>query len=83
MNYSSNLKKSHELILYNNILSLSRNKLFYTKFALADTFHNRISLIFFHISFIIIKLSNGKNKNDYKIRSTIETKKGCCCVSLN
>ena len=67
MNYSSNLKKSHELILYNNILSLSRNKLFYTKFALADTFHNRISLIFFHISFIIIKLSNGKNKNDYKI----------------
>ena len=47
MNYSSNLKKSHELILYNNILSLSRNKLFYSKFALADTFHNRISLIFF------------------------------------
>ena len=42
--------KSNEYILYNKILRLSRNKLFYTKFALEDTFQNRISLIFFHIS---------------------------------
>ena len=66
MNYSSNQNKSNELILYNNILSLSRNKLFYTKFALDDTFQNRISLIFFHISFIFIKASKSNNKNDYK-----------------
>ena len=44
-----NQKMSKELILYNNILKLSRNKLFYTKFDLADTFQNRINLIFFHI----------------------------------
>ena len=60
-------KKSNELILYNNILSLSRNKLFYTKFALADTFQNRINLIFFHISFIFIKFNKNKKKNDHKI----------------
>ena len=59
-------KKSNELILYNNILSLSRNKLFYTKFLLADTFQNRINLIFFHISFIFIKVNKSKKKNDYK-----------------
>ena len=67
MNYTSNYNKSNELILYNNILSLSRNKLFYTKFALDDTFHNRISLIFFHISFIFIKVNKSENENDYKI----------------
>ena len=32
--------------VYNNILLLSRNKLFYTNFSLADTFENRIHLIF-------------------------------------
>ena len=48
--------KSKEYILYNNILRLSRNKLFYTKFALEDTFQNRINLLFFHISFIFNKL---------------------------
>ena len=52
--------KSNEYILYNKILRLSRNKLFYTKFALEDTFQNRISLIFFHISFILKKLKVDK-----------------------
>ena len=53
--------------LYNNILLLSRSKLFYTKFNLIDTFQNRIHLIFIHISFIFIKIKqNGKNKV-YKI----------------
>jgi len=66
MSDSLNHNKSYELILYNNILSLSRNKLFYTKFALADTFQNRISLIFFHISFIFIKINKNSKKNDYK-----------------
>ena len=48
-------------ILYNNILLLSRNKIFYTKFDLIDTFQNRIHLIFIHISFLFIKV-----KEDYK-----------------
>ena len=43
-------KVSKENILYNNILSLSRNKLFYTKLQLSDTFQNRINLIFIHMS---------------------------------
>ena len=47
-------------ILYNKILSLSRNKFFYTKFQLKDTFQNRINLIFFHISFIFIRLKDKK-----------------------
>ena len=67
MNHRSNRNKFNELILYNNILSLSRNKLFYTKFTLADTFQNRINLIFFHISFIFIKFNKNKKKNDYRI----------------
>ena len=66
MNNSLKHNKSNELILYNNILSLSRNKLFYTKIALADTFQNRISLIFFHISFIFIKISKSEKKKDYE-----------------
>ena len=55
-----------EDILYNNILLLSRNKLFYTKFDLADTFQNRIHLIFMHISFLFIKIKQGKEKKTYK-----------------
>ena len=52
-----------EYNLYNNILLLSRNKLFYTNFDLIDTFQNRINLIFIHISFIFIKIKhNNKNK---------------------
>ena len=66
MNKLLNLNKSNELILYNNILSLSRNRLFYTKFALADTFQNRINLIFFHISFIFIKVNQNREKIVYK-----------------
>jgi len=65
MNNFINTKKSKELILYNRILYLSRNKLFYTKFGLADTFQNRITLIFFHISFIFIKFNKNKEKTDF------------------
>ena len=54
---------SQKGILYSNILLISRNKLFYTKFDLIDTFQNRIHLIFIHISYIFIKIKqNGKNK---------------------
>ena len=56
--------KSSENKLYNKILSLSRNKLFYTKMNLNDTFENRINLIFIHISFLFIKLKQ-KHKNHF------------------
>jgi hypothetical protein len=52
--------KNNELVLYNKILFLSRNKLFYTKLPLTDSFHNRVYLIFFHISFLLIKLKLQK-----------------------
>ena len=66
---SKNLKKikTKEDTLYNNILSLSRNKLFFTKFDLTDTFQNRVYLIFIHISFLFIKLKHDNQKAIYKI----------------
>ena len=64
-----NTISSQENKLYNKILFLSRNKLFYTKMHLNDTFQNRINLIFLHISFIFIK-SKQTNKNlNYQIFS--------------
>ena len=53
--------------LYNYILLLSRNKLFYTKFNLIDNFQNRIYLIFIHISFIFIKIKQNSRNQKYKI----------------
>ena len=61
-----NINNTRENTLYNNILLLSRNKLFYTKFDLADTFQNRIHLIFMHISFLFIKIKQDKEKKTYK-----------------
>ena len=40
--------------------------MFYTKFGLADTFQNRIHLIFLHISFVFIKLKERKENLKYK-----------------
>ena len=57
----------HENTLYNNIVLLSRNKLFYTKFDLADTFQNRIILIFIHISFIFVTIKKTADKTKYKV----------------
>ena len=59
-----NQKKTQVDKLYSKILTLSRNKLFYTSFHLCDTFQNRINLIFLHISFLFIKLKE-ENKNEY------------------
>jgi len=56
-----------ENILYNNILLLSRNKVLFTKFSLVDSFHNRIILLFIHISFLFIKLNENTGKKRYKI----------------
>ena len=60
------LANSQKDIIYNNILLLSRNTLFYTKFDLIDTFQNRIHLIFIHISFIFIKIKQNEKKKIYK-----------------
>ena len=57
---------SYEYVLYNKILLLSRNKLFYTKLRLNDTFQNRINLIFFHISFLFIKIKQKDKSPLYK-----------------
>ena len=57
---------SREDILYNKILFLSRNKLFYTKLSLNDTFQNRINLIFLHISFLFIKIKQKDKYQFYK-----------------
>ena len=64
-----NLKQplSKENILYNTILLLSRNELFYTKFNLSDTFQNRIHLIFVHISFLLSKIEKNKENKNFKI----------------
>jgi len=58
-------KINQEVKLYNKIVFLSRNKLFYTNMELNDTFQNRINLIFLHISFIFIKLK--VNEKVYKL----------------
>ena len=59
-------KNKSEDILYNNILLLSRNKLFYTNFDLSDVFQNRIHLIFIHISFLFIKIKQNTENIIYK-----------------
>ena len=65
-------QKNHkENKLYNTILVLSRNKLFYTKLGLTDTFQNRINLIFIHISFLFIKLKQNKNPSYKKFYQKI------------
>ena len=64
MNNSKNTSSENKL--YNNILLLSRNKLFYTKINLSDTFQNRIHLIFIHLSFLFIKVKQSKDANIYK-----------------
>ena len=40
--------------LYNNLLNLSRNKFFYTKIKLDDTFETRLILMFIHFSLMMI-----------------------------
>ena len=58
--------KAQENKLYIKILFLARNKLFYTKLGLVDTFQNRINLIFLHVSFLFIKSKQRDNSQLYK-----------------
>ncbi len=66
---TKNLKQTNtkEYTLYSKILLLSRNKLFYTKFSLVDTFQNRINLIFIHVSFLFNKIKRNKHNQSYEI----------------
>ena len=57
--------KKNILPLYNKIAFLTRESFFYKDFKLSDSFSNRIYLIFFHLSLILVVLKNKKsNKND-------------------
>ena len=63
-----NIKK-HNTDLYNTLLSLSRNLIFYEKIKLNDTFETRIYLMFLHFSLILIifkkkKITFPQNKYD-------------------
>jgi len=60
------INKTQVDLVYNKIVSLSRNKSFYTKVNLDDTFHNRINLIFFHVCFLLVSLKNESEKKLYK-----------------
>ena len=62
-----NKNNSKEVLLYNNILLLSRNKLFFTEFGLSDTFQNRIYLIFIHTSFLLNKIKIYDQSKKYKV----------------
>ena len=53
--------------LFNSILILCRDPVFYTKFDLIDTFQNRIHLIFIHISFIFIRMKVDNKNKIYKV----------------
>ena len=46
--------KKHDTILYNTLLSLSRNLFFYNHVKLDDKFEIRINLMFFHFSIIML-----------------------------
>ena len=57
-------KKKNILPLYNKIVFLTRECFFYKDFKLSDSFSNRIYLIFFHLSFILIVLKNKESEKN-------------------
>ena len=59
-----NFKKKHTSFLYNRLLEISRNILFYKKFKFKDTFDTRLLLIFFHFS-IILNIFKYKHKKTF------------------
>ena len=54
-------KKTHSDNLYNILLTLSRNKFFYSELCLPDSFETRINLMFFHFS-VFLKIYKKKEK---------------------
>lgn len=53
--------------MYNTLISLSRNILFYDKIKLSDNFETRIYLIFFHFSIMMIVSKNKGMKFSQKM----------------
>tara|TARA_B100000242_G_C42838852_1_gene389614 strand:+ start:376 stop:630 length:255 start_codon:yes stop_codon:yes gene_type:complete len=56
--------KKHNNTLYNTLLTLSRNILFYNKINLYDRFETRIYLMFIHFSIMMIISKNKGTKFD-------------------
>ena len=48
--------------IYNNLVKLSRNKIFYKNFSLNDCFSTRLKLIFIHLAFLLINLKKKDKK---------------------
>ena len=59
-------KKKHTDDLYNILLNLSRNKFFYLKVKLSDTFETRIHLMFLHFVIILNIFKKRKEKFSQK-----------------
>ena len=60
------INKKHNSIIYNTLLTLSRNLYFYNKVFLKDTFETRIYLMFIHFSIILIIFKKLKVKFSQK-----------------
>jgi len=56
----------HNFVLYNTLLTLSRNLFFYKKVGLKDNFETRIYLMFIHFSIMMIIFKNKGYKFDQK-----------------
>ena len=59
-------KKKNILPLYNKIVHLTRENFFYKDFKLSDSLSNRIYLIFFYLSFILITLKKKKSDKSHQ-----------------
>ncbi len=60
------MNTNHKSILYNKLLSLSRNIFFYKEIKLPDSFETRIYLMFFHFSILMIIFKKKGSKFDQK-----------------
>jgi len=63
--------ESHNNLLYNKLVELSRNFFFYKEMMLKDDFETRINLIFIHFSIILIIFKEKKKKFPQKIFDNI------------
>ena len=61
------MPNTHNSILYNKLLTLSRNIFFYKKINLPDTFETRIYLMFIHFSVLLIIYKKKGSKFEQKI----------------
>ena len=57
-------RRQHKQNIYNTLLFLSRNILFYKNLGFEDTYETRIYLMFFHYSIILLILKNKEKKKN-------------------